>query len=259
MSCSGISDLAVSPKYRTLDPKQVVACLEKLVSRIEERFPGAGLANVCRDLVALGRETGERARKVARPKAWLRLFSWLAFASGLALLVAVAMLVITRTKTSDDLYGTLQGIDSGFNIVVLMGATLFFIISLEQRWKQRSALSALHEFRSIVHVIDMHQLTKDPSMMGAARTSSSPDHGLTPFELVRYLDYCSEMLSLTAKLAALYAEKISDPVVVDAVGDIERLTSNLSGKIWQKITIVQGLEGRDFPRPSAVQTKPPTA
>jgi len=61
------------------------------------------------------------------------------------------------------------------------------------------------------------------------------------------------MLALTAKLAALYAEKLSDPVIVDTVGDIERLSSDLSGKIWQKITIVQSLEGRDVPLPSIEQ------
>jgi hypothetical protein len=96
-------------------------------------------------------------------------------------------------------------------------------------------------------------------MLAAVHTSSSPDRGLTPFELVRYLDYCSEMLSLTAKLAALYAEKLSDPVVVDTVGDLERLTSDLSGKIWQKITIVQSLEGRDIPLPPASQIYTPGA
>jgi hypothetical protein len=62
---------------------------------------------------------------------------------------------------------------------------------------------------------------------------------MTRFELVRYLSYCSEMLSLASKLAAVYAEKIDDPAVVDAVGDIERLTTNLSQKIWQKITLVE--------------------
>jgi hypothetical protein len=66
---------------------------------------------------------------------------------------------------------------------------------------------------------------------------------------MRYLDYCSEMLSLTAKCAALYAERLSDSVVVDTVGDIERLTSDLSSKIWQKITMVQTLEDRDIPGP----------
>ena len=47
------------------------------------------------------------------------------------------------------------------------------------------------------------------------------------------------MLSLASKAAAVYAEKIDDPAVVDAVGDIERLTTNLSQKIWQKITLVE--------------------
>ena len=31
----------------------------------------------------------------------------------------------------------------------------------------------------------------------------------------------------------------NDPAVIDAVGDIERLTTNLSQKIWQKITLVE--------------------
>jgi hypothetical protein len=62
---------------------------------------------------------------------------------------------------------------------------------------------------------------------------------MTPFELGRYLDYCSEMLALTAKVAALYAQTFPDPVVVEAVNDIEMLATNLSGKIWQKIAILQ--------------------
>ena len=47
------------------------------------------------------------------------------------------------------------------------------------------------------------------------------------------------MLSLTAKVAALYAQVFPDPVVTDAVSDIERITSGLSQKIWQKIMILQ--------------------
>ncbi|MFT3733079.1 MAG: hypothetical protein QM780_16955 [Hyphomicrobium sp.] len=240
-------------KYRTLNPGLIVSSLNQLVRRIQERFPGAGLASVCRDLVELANETAVRAEEINRPHFLLRFIIWIAITAGLVLLIAVAQIILSGTRTNDDLFGTLQGIDSGFNIVVLMGATLFFVSSIETRWKQRRALNALHEFRSIIHVIDMHQLTKDPSMLAAVHTSSSPDRSLSPFELVRYLDYCSEMLSLTAKLAALYAEKLSDPVVVDTVGDIERLTSDLSGKIWQKITIVQSLEGRDVPLPSIEQ------
>ena len=34
---------------------------------------------------------------------------------------------------------------------------------------------------------------------------------MSEFELMRYLDYCSEMLSLTGKLAALYMQNMRDP------------------------------------------------
>lgn len=250
--------MASSSKYRRLDPGLIIKSLETLVRRIEERFPGAGLANVCRDLVALAKETTDRSDKISHANVLMRLLIWMSIFAGVALLLAVAQIIFSSTKANDDLFGTLQGVDSGFNIVVLTGATLFFVSSLEARLKQRTALRALHEFRSIVHVVDMHQLTKDPSMLSGVHTSSSPDRSLTPFEMIRYLDYCSEMLSLTAKLAALYAEKLSDPVVVDTVGDIERLTSDLSGKIWQKITIVQSLEGRDIPLPSVEELYQPS-
>ena len=68
---------------------------------------------------------------------------------------------------------------------------------------------------------------------------------MTQFELTRYLDYCAEMLALIGKLAALYAEHTRDGVVIDAVNDIENLTSNLGRKIWQKITIISALEDND--------------
>jgi hypothetical protein len=86
----------------------------------------------------------------------------------------------------------------------------------------------------------MHQLTKDPerSTGGKKQTASSPRHNLTPFELTRYLDYCSEMLSVTGKVAALYVQKYDDPVVLAAAEDIETLTNGLARKIWQKIMII---------------------
>ena len=82
----------------------------------------------------------------------------------------------------------------------------------------------------------MHLLTKGPecASMTAAEgdTPSSPDE-LTPFELSRYLDHCSELLSLVSKIAALRAalrgrsgaERRERPRVA---------TSGLSRKIWQK-------------------------
>tara|TARA_B100001123_G_C14669055_1_gene772777 strand:- start:233 stop:532 length:300 start_codon:yes stop_codon:yes gene_type:complete len=87
----------------------------------------------------------------------------------------------------------------------------------------------------------MHQLPKDPQRTIDSHfvsTSASPQKLHTPFELVRYLDYCSELLSVIGKLGAVYMAKLDDPVIIAATNELESLTSGLSGKIWQKIMIV---------------------
>jgi hypothetical protein len=94
----------------------------------------------------------------------------------------------------------------------------------------------------------MHQLTKDPEMVTRSRqdaTASSPRRSMTPFELVRYLDYCSEALALLSKAAALHVQSFDDRETLAAVGDIEDLTDGLARKIWQKITILDRVLQRD--------------
>ena len=51
------------------------------------------------------------------------------------------------------------------------------------------------------------------------------------------------MLSLSAKLAALYAQHFADSVVLAAVSEVENLSIGLSNNIWQKIAILQSLQG----------------
>jgi hypothetical protein len=46
------------------------------------------------------------------------------------------------------------------------------------------------------------------------------------------------MLSVIGKIAAIYAQRIQDPVVLEAVDGAEDLTTGLSRKIWQKIAIL---------------------
>jgi hypothetical protein len=224
--------------YRNLASQKIADTLTTLSQRIGERFPGSGLLQVCRELIVMAEQTSARADKIARPNVPLIAGVWL-----LLLLAAGTIIWLlgkaTQLETSTELTNVMQGVDAGVSLLIVLGGAAFYLSSLESRWRRRAVLKALHEFRSIAHVIDMHQLTKDPSALGGPRTSSSPDREMTRFELVRYLSYCSEMLSLASKSAAVYAEKIDDPAVVDAVGDIERLTTNLSQKIWQKITLVE--------------------
>jgi hypothetical protein len=225
--------------YQKLNAACIVETLLRLEHRIGERFPGSSLAAVCRELIGMAETAQQRSVAIASPHYLLRTAVFLVMTGGLAGLLFVAFKVNVQVGTIE-IFSVFQGVEAAMNIVVLSGAVLFFLVSLETRIKRRRSLSDLHRFRSIAHVIDMHQLTKDPSTIlgGGAPTASSPKRAMSRFELTRYLNYCSEMLSLTNKLAALYAQHLPDPVIIDAVNDIEDLTTNLCNKIWQKITIV---------------------
>ena len=137
---------------------------------------------------------------------------------------------------------SVQGIEASINTLLLAGLGLLALFRAEQGIKRRRVFRELHGLRSLIHVIDMHQLTKDPNVLSAGykRTEKSAPHITDRFELAAYLDYCSEMLSITGKVAALFAQSVNDEVVIEAVNDIEALGSNLSRKIWQKITLIEG-------------------
>jgi hypothetical protein len=230
--------MTASVAYQALDPAKIIATLEALERRVGERFPNSGLAKISAELTSIARHTSERIAQIARPYIGLRLLLCVVLALA-ASCVAWLVLFALRMEASTELTNIMQGADAGVSLLIVLGGAALYLSTLESRWRRDQALKALHEFRSIVHVIDMHQLTKDPSAYGAPRTSSSPDRSMTVPQLLRYLGYCSELLSLAGKVAALYADKLRDPVVIDAVGDIERLTTDLSQKIWQKIELFQ--------------------
>lgn len=231
--------------YRALDPASLVATLEQLLRRIEERFPRRGIVAVCTDLLEVARTDAVRARELMRPHLFLRLGVALVILAGLGAIGAGVWLwrggLALETGSETGAFSLFQGVEALANLVILTGAGVWFLLNVETRIKRRKALADLHELRSIAHVIDMHQLTKDPLVVlgGGPATASSPERGMTPFELGRYLDYCSEMLSLTAKLAALYLAHSRDPAVTAAVDEIQDLTTSLSRKIWQKIALLQ--------------------
>jgi hypothetical protein len=235
-----------SASFRSLDSAKVVETITKLHGRISAQFRGAGLADVCAELAVIARENSGRARQVAAANIPLRVAIYSILAVGAAGLLWVGWLVL-GLPAEGGFFSVLQGVEAAANLIVLIGAPAYFLTRTEERLKRRQALTSLHELRSIVHVIDMHQLTKDPSaMIIGGEAPGRPAQQLTPYQVARYLDYCSEMLSLTAKVAVLFAQGFPDPVVVDAVSDIERLVTGLSQKIWQKIMILEA-EGHDRP------------
>ena len=227
--------------YRALDADKIIATIDLLQRRIDERFPGLDLAAVAGDLSAAARDTEAKAKALARPHILIQLAVSLVIVAFIGLIIFALLNIPAPTNT--EATNIVQTLEAIANLAVLAGALLLFLVTLQKRIKRHEALKALHQLRSLVHVIDMHQLTKDPSLLlGTERvkdTAASPKRVMTAFELGRYLDYCSEMLSLTGKVAALYAQDLDDPVVVEAVNDIEMLATNLSRKVWQKIAILQ--------------------
>ena len=243
------------PMYRTLKAAKIITTLEKLEKRIAERFPGSGLVGVCGELLSVAKVSEAEVKALMRPNYVLRGLSYSVLLAGLFLLWYVGSIIEVK-RTSENLFGVLEGIDAALSILIAMGAGVFFLATLESRWTQQRALDDLHELRSLIHVIDMHQLTKDPSKESTVGTdtASSPERVMTPFELSRYLDYCAEMLSLAAKIAALYAQGTRDGVVIDTASDLSQITTNMSGKIWQKITLVQGFVGQGMAKAPLPQT-----
>jgi hypothetical protein len=231
--------------YRALDASAIIATCARLSGRIDERFQGSGLSKVGQELLAVARDTTEMIEHIRRPHWWIRIGVAIALLSMLA--IAIGLVAFASAPSSRmELFALLQIVESAINDVIFLGIAVFFLTTLETRLKRRKALRSLHQLRSLAHVIDMHQLTKDPEQLLSPEmaTASSPQRNLSRFELSRYLDYCTEMLAIISKLAALYVQDIDDPQVMGAVNDIQGLTTGLSSNIWQKIVLIDSLAGR---------------
>ena len=240
--------------YRTLDPTKIARTAETLAARIADRFPASGLRNVAADLSALAHETGVRAAALQAPLIWLRVLIIAGITLGALTFILIGT-VVPFQRLSVTTLQSVESVEAALNTLILAGIGFFALTSLESRIKRRQVLRELHALRSLIHVIDMHQLTKDPAAVEATHrpTAHSPARSYTAHELGRYLDYCSEMISVTGKLAALYGQAVNDEGVVNAVSDIESLGGNLSRKIWQKITL---LETHRVPKKSPATKRP---
>lgn len=246
LNCALISYVAAALMFKKLHLTKITNTLDILQARISERFADCGLLNVCVELNALARASEARITWITRPNRSIR--------------VGVACVILggvmsgflgfhwVKLQPAVPSFGEFVQLTEAFlNTLVLVGASLFFLVSLESRIKRSRTLKALHELRAIAHVIDMHQLTKDPVIsysVGEQPTPSSPKRQLNAFELRRYLDYCAEMLSLVGKTAALYSQQMPDAEIVSAANDVEILCASMSHKIWQKIMIIHADQQR---------------
>jgi hypothetical protein len=224
--------------YRKLDLTKTTETIGQLKLRIEDRFPYSGLSKVCGELGDIAKESTQVIHFISKPIYWLRISFGILIATGLGTL-AYSMSLLKISFEEIKIVDLVQAAEASVNDIIFIGAAIYFLFRTETLLKRKRALKALHELRTIAHVIDMHQLTKDPKSLNENGTEHSPKREMNNYELGRYLDYCSEMLSLTSKVAALYANDYDDEVVLNTINEIEELTSSLSGKVWQKIMILR--------------------
>ncbi len=236
--------------YEKLDEREILHTAERLARRVQERFPKAGLARVAAELCGITERMVERNARLREPHLPLRV--------GVAILIlgaaAVIAIMVPEVRVNVQVWALsemIQSLEALLGSLFFIGTGIAFLVTLESRLKRRAALAVVHELRSMAHIIDMHQLTKDPSELvaGGPRTASSPVRSMTDFELLRYLDYCCELLALVSKVGALVVQTLGDPVVLGAVDEVENLTTGLSRKIWQKISMLQRSATREKPRP----------
>jgi hypothetical protein len=241
-----------------LDADAVREVVVELEARIAARFPKRGLRQVAADLAliidAVETSTAEQQGRVRVARLASRVLLWLILA-GTAVVIAYAFKDAAFGGKVNSTLDLLPVIETVINDVVFAGIAVFFLYSFPERVQRGRLLNLLHQLRSTAHIIDMHQLTKDPEQLKPSFVPSavSKPLELSRDEMERYLDYCSELLALVGKSAALCAEESRDDVVLDTVSTVETLCVGISRKIWQKISNLPPPEAAVSPRAGSAQ------
>lgn len=236
---SALSESRSSPTSRHLSGERVQATVIALRDRIAIRFPDNRLTEVAAELVGLvdhvDQHTRDTQRRVVRTTLVARVLAAVALVLAGTLLALALRQVLTNTGGQGTTWIPL--LESTINTMILIALGVLFLWAVPERRERKGLLSLLHQLRSVAHVLDMHQLTKEPGRLrrGYVATAHSLPNDLTADQMYDYLSYCIELLSLIAKTAALCAERSSDDTVLDTVSDVETLTTELSSTIFQKM------------------------
>ncbi len=231
-----------SPSLERLSATAVRETVGRLSERIAARFPARRLVLVADELTRLAADVSDVAAETRSRVRWVRLLSLVGVALVVLATLVALVLALHDASRVDSSVDWLPLVESAINDVVFAAIAVFFLHALPNRIQRGRLLALLHRLRSLAHIVDMHQLTKDPERLRndftPTASSPGPDAALDRAGMERYLDYCSELLSLIGKVAALCAEESRDPLVLDTVATVETLTSGMSRKIWQKISLL---------------------
>src|SRR4051794_10538931 len=103
--------------FLALDANKIIATIELLQRRIEQRFPGAGLGGVASDLLAVARDTEGEAASLARPNRAIQVA--VGFLAAVFLSLIAFALINIPAPTNTEATNILQTLDAVANLVVL--------------------------------------------------------------------------------------------------------------------------------------------
>jgi hypothetical protein len=122
----------------------------------------------------------------------------------------------------------IQIIESASNLVLVTGAAILSLLSLDKKLRRRKLRSRTALIRSIINTIALLQLEKDPSRLSrdkSQNTAHSPQLNFTALELDCYFEYSIEALEICSAILSTYAKVLDDAVLLEEISDLQELAS----------------------------------
>jgi len=219
---------APDPTRPRLEPSRLIEAAERLDQAVRERLPNTHLAKLSGEILTIARETARRVKEAQRPIFRIRILSALALGTAVVGIVFIARHVQYRAEV-ENVSEVLEGIDAGFNILILLGGMLLYLTTLESRIKKRRVMENLHELKELLHLVDMNQLAHPPQLFANTSTDPTQAVGRDSFYLIAHI----RMFSLIGNLAAAYSQNVKDDSVLRMAGHIETMASGYTEKLWE--------------------------
>ena len=125
--------------YRALDPDKVIETIGLAAPphrrALSRRRPRRACAPSC---CCSPGENSARAEKIAGRNIPLRVAIFVLLAAGVAALAWIVRLFTSFPTAVDNVFNVLQGVEAAANLIVLMGAGVFFLTRIEERLKRRA-------------------------------------------------------------------------------------------------------------------------
>jgi len=125
-------------KFDLLDSEHLDEQINILRDRVGERFPDSGLYQVAIHLAELSHRSAKTASYLGKPNYFIR-----AITVTLALLIVVGTIVAFMNFEikfhNKDLLSVVQFLESLINDIVFIGVAIFFLVSIETKYKRSRA------------------------------------------------------------------------------------------------------------------------